>query len=329
MKQWQARGSYINQMPAETQDYIHKVSGDGNKDDIFKETKGGQQDQMVKDYEKMIALQKRFDEVLKGKSQANNLDNQTMNMSTEAAQKYRYEQELLIEAERLGIPITDQVRQSVHSLAGAYSSTQDAMAQMKEQAAMMDEIKGAAQGFFQSFADGMFNGKTATEALGSALKSLASQTFSLLSNKFLSNMFNGGGGGFLNLLFNANGNSFEGSGVSMFANGGAFTNQIFNQPTAFAYGGGFGNLGVMGEAGPEAVMPLSRGSNGKLGVIAQGGNSNTPTYNTHINVDARGSNGEASIKQAVAEGVAVGQREMLKRLPEFNLQYQARQAIAR
>lgn len=63
-------------------------------------------------------------------------------------------------------------------------------------------------------------------------------------------------------------------GMTGFAQGGAFTNSVVNQPTAFkfAQGGGFG-LGVMGEAGPEAVMPLTRGPDGSLGVqmYASGG----------------------------------------------------------
>ena len=46
---------------------------------------------------------------------------------------------------------------------------------------------------------------------------------------------------------------------SYFADGGAFTNSIVNRPTAF-------NMGVMGEAGPEAIMPLRRGIDGSLGV---------------------------------------------------------------
>lgn len=69
-----------------------------------------------------------------------------------------------------------------------------------------------------------------------------------------------------NNLF-ADGGAFDG-GVQFFANGGAFTNKIVNRPTKFAHGGG---LGVMGEAGPEAIMPLARASNGKLGVMAIGG----------------------------------------------------------
>jgi len=50
-----------------------------------------------------------------------------------------------------------------------------------------------------------------------------------------------------------------------YAAGGAFTNQIVSTPTYFAHGAGFG---LMGEAGPEAIMPLTRMPNGDLGVQA-------------------------------------------------------------
>ncbi|WP_016854796.1 hypothetical protein [Halomonas smyrnensis] len=47
-----------------------------------------------------------------------------------------------------------------------------------------------------------------------------------------------------------------------FAKGGAFTNSIVNQPTLF-------DMGLMGEAGPEAIMPLHRGPGGSLGIRAE------------------------------------------------------------
>jgi len=59
-----------------------------------------------------------------------------------------------------------------------------------------------------------------------------------------------------------------GQAARTFASGGAFTNQIVNTPTHFAHGGGFG---LMGEAGPEAIMPLTRMPNGDLGVQTAGG----------------------------------------------------------
>ncbi|AFV81275.1 tail length tape measure protein [Vibrio phage vB_VpaS_MAR10] len=66
-------------------------------------------------------------------------------------------------------------------------------------------------------------------------------------------------------------------GVEMFANGAAFTNSVVSRPTNFAMAGG---LGMMGEAGPEAIMPLSRGSDGKLGVQASG--SASPEVNVYF-----------------------------------------------
>lgn len=59
------------------------------------------------------------------------------------------------------------------------------------------------------------------------------------------------------------------AGVIPFAKGGAFTNDIYNSPTLFRFAKG-GALGVMGEAGPEAVMPLKRGPDGSLGVQING-----------------------------------------------------------
>lgn len=67
----------------------------------------------------------------------------------------------------------------------------------------------------------------------------------------------------------AKGAAFESSGTQFFAQGGAFTNSIVNTPTAFGMAGN--KRGVMGEAGPEAIMPLTRTSGGNLGVRVTGG----------------------------------------------------------
>lgn len=63
----------------------------------------------------------------------------------------------------------------------------------------------------------------------------------------------------------------DGESYRAFAKGGTFTNSIVTEPThfRFAKGGGFG-LGLMGEAGPEAIMPLKRAADGSLGVSAEG-----------------------------------------------------------
>lgn len=57
----------------------------------------------------------------------------------------------------------------------------------------------------------------------------------------------------------AKGAAFHDGGVQMFASGGAFANRIVNKPTSFP-------IGIMGEAGPEAIMPLGKDAQGRLGI---------------------------------------------------------------
>ncbi len=58
------------------------------------------------------------------------------------------------------------------------------------------------------------------------------------------------------------------SRATTFALGGVFTNSIVSSPTMF-------DMGLMGEAGPEAIMPLSRGSDGSLGVRMMGASNDS------------------------------------------------------
>jgi tape measure domain-containing protein len=66
------------------------------------------------------------------------------------------------------------------------------------------------------------------------------------------------------------GAAFDAGGVRRFANGGIFSNSVVSNPTLFKYASG-GALGLMGEAGPEAIMPLQRDASGRLGVSGGGG----------------------------------------------------------
>ena len=85
---------------------------------------------------------------------------------------------------------------------------------------------------------------------------------------------------FIGTLFNAKGNVFNQQGlVKGYAKGG-----VVDKPTFFRYGG-MGKLGILGEAGSEAILPLSRGANGKLGVQSSGGGSTV----INVSVDASGS----------------------------------------
>lgn len=85
------------------------------------------------------------------------------------------------------------------------------------------------------------------------------------------------GSGISSLFGQANGGAWS-NGVQMFANGG-----VVSSPTMFGMAGG--GLGVMGEAGPEAVMPLSRTSNGRLGVDVVGGLKGATSPNVTILIE--------------------------------------------
>jgi hypothetical protein len=84
-------------------------------------------------------------------------------------------------------------------------------------------------------------------------------------------------------------------GVEAFARGGTFTNSIVDSPTMFKFARG---TGLMGEAGPEAIMPLKRDSQGNLGVHSGetgGGNVEVTVHNygtekaeTRESTDSRG-----------------------------------------
>lgn len=94
--------------------------------------------------------------------------------------------------------------------------------------------------------------------------------------------------------------------LSFFAAGGAFTNGIYSNPTLFQFANG-GQFGVMGEAGPEAVMPLSRDGKGRLGVTVNGvqggsgGGTDSPIVNISIVVNSDGSTKTSTSGDAVAD----------------------------
>ena len=78
-------------------------------------------------------------------------------------------------------------------------------------------------------------------------------------------------------------------GTQFFAQGGAFTNSIVSSPTAFGMSGG--GRGVMGEAGPEAIVPLARAADGSLGVrmIGGAGGQASGGVNVYVTINSDGS----------------------------------------
>ncbi len=88
----------------------------------------------------------------------------------------------------------------------------------------------------------------------------------------------------------AQGNVFDRGRLASFAKGNAFTNSVVNRPTLFPMAAG---MGLMGEDGPEAVLPLTRMANGDLGVSMPGGAAPAASAPAmQIFIDARGADRE-------------------------------------
>lgn len=101
----------------------------------------------------------------------------------------------------------------------------------------------------------------------------------------------------------AKGGVFRGGRVTPFASGG-----VVAAPTYFPMAGG---TGLMGEAGPEAIMPLTRGADGRLGVAA-GGGARPVSVNVTIATPDPGAfrRSEAQVSASLARAVARGQRAL-------------------
>lgn len=96
-------------------------------------------------------------------------------------------------------------------------------------------------------------------------------------------------GAYSGLTLNAKGGVYDSPSLSAYSNG------IVSSPTMFAFAKG---AGLMGEAGPEAIMPLTRGSDGSLGVRAVGGSSGATTSSAapqvYITIDSSGDSSSQS-----------------------------------
>jgi len=182
--------------------------------------------------------------------------------------------------------------------------------ELEEKQAKMEEVQGVLSKGFEDFFMSIIDGsKTVGEAFADLAQYIISELLRILVIKplvdslasSLSNIF----GGF-SIFGSAQGNVFSPSGVVPFAKGG-----VVNSPTVFPFANG---IGLMGEAGPEAIMPLKRTPSGDLGVIAQGTGGGSPV-NVVVNnygkdeamVDQQ-PNGDivVTVGKAVAQDIANG-----------------------
>jgi len=98
----------------------------------------------------------------------------------------------------------------------------------------------------------------------------------------------------LNLL--ADGGVIAGNNIVPYRKGG-----VVGAPTMFRYGGS--KLGIMGEAGPEAIMPLKRGPSGKLGVEMHGGRSGGGVTTVNYTGPTLNFNGDEYVPKSAVGGI--------------------------
>ncbi|MBY0225417.1 MAG: phage tail tape measure protein [Hyphomicrobium sp.] len=101
----------------------------------------------------------------------------------------------------------------------------------------------------------------------------------------------------------AKGAAFQGGVPVPFANGG-----VIQSPIAFPLGAG--RMGIAGERGAEAIMPLSRGPDGRLGVAAPRGQGMQVTFNVTATDAESFRRSEAQLSAMLARAAALGQRNL-------------------
>ena len=180
--------------------------------------------------------------------------------------------------------------------------------------AVMSATSAQATGFQRSVGSSLrsafdslvFDGGRLTDVLQGLSLSIANSALDSVMKPVTSGLGNLLGGGLQNLMKGIlpfeNGAAFSSGRVQAFAKGG-----VVSQATNFPMRGG---LGLMGEAGPEAIMPLARGADGKLGVRGGGGRTVHVTMNISTPDAAGFQRSKAQIAAQYQRALSQGQRNM-------------------
>jgi phage-related minor tail protein len=169
----------------------------------------------------------------------------------------------------------------------------------------LDKITKSAAGFgntiSNAFAKGVVQGRQFGDILKSVAMSLEQTALKAAIQPLANSMVNAGTNVLDNLVKTGATGLQQIFSLFKFADGG-----VINTPHYFPVSGG---LGVAGEAGPEAIMPLARGSDGKLGVRS-GAQAPSVTVNVQIATPDTESfrRSEAVVSAQLARAVARGQR---------------------
>lgn len=164
--------------------------------------------------------------------------------------------------------------------------------------------RGFSGGLRRAFDGLLFDGRSLSDAfatLGQAMsRTVYSNAMKPVTDHFGGLLANGVNSLVGSMMPFEKGGAFSGGRVTPFAKGGVVTG-----PTAFPMRGG---TGLMGEAGPEAIMPLTRGADGALGVKAQGGQAVNITMNISTPDVAGFQRSQSQIAASMGRALSRGQR---------------------
>jgi phage-related minor tail protein len=140
------------------------------------------------------------------------------------------------------------------------------------------------------------------DALSKAALKAALKPLDQIVSGLVSGLFSGGGGG--GTLPFASGGAFSGGLPIPFASGG-----VISSPVSFPLGNG--QTGLAGERGPEAIMPLTRGTDGKLGIATNAGGATTHVTCNVTSPDIESfARSQTQIAALLARTVSQGQRNL-------------------
>lgn len=165
--------------------------------------------------------------------------------------------------------------------------------------------KDAGEALTRAFTGAALRGKDLSDTFRSVILSLSQRTLKSAASSFSGAIGKGLGSLLSGAMRNASGNAFSEGRVIPLARGG-----VVNSPSLFAMQGG--NTGLMGEAGPEAILPLARGADGRLGVRAGEGAGRAVTINFNVTTpDAQGfRRSEAQIAAMLQRAAGRGARNL-------------------
>jgi phage-related minor tail protein len=193
--------------------------------------------------------------------------------------------------------------------------TADPVATTEKLTASTGRLTTSANGFGRAMNTAFAQAITSGKSLDTTLQSLALRISDLTVRAALqpvTSSLTGGLNSLLGGLFGNSGTSAANPGKGLAAAMGAIkpfaAGGVIGTPTYFPLGSG--GLGLAGEAGPEAIMPLTRGPDGRLGVATSGGGGANVTVNVATPDPGSFRRSEAYLTGQIARAVARGQRSL-------------------